>query len=42
MRPGAIVQTRMPAADRSRAAVRVSATTPPFDAEYAAWPIWPS
>ena len=42
MRPGAIVHTRMPAAERSRAAVSVSATTPPFDAEYAAWPIWPS
>ena len=42
MRPGAIVHTRMPTAARSRAAVSVSATTPPFDAEYAAWPIWPS
>src|SRR6476659_7312743 len=42
MRPGAIVHTRMPAAERSRAAVNVSDTTPPFDAEYAAWPIWPS
>jgi len=42
MSPGAIVQTRMPTAARSRAAVSVSETTPPFDAEYAAWPIWPS
>jgi hypothetical protein len=42
MSPGAIVQTRMPTAARSRAAVRVRATTPPFDAEYAACPIWPS
>src|ERR687896_534422 len=40
--PGAIVQTRMPSRARSRAAGKVKPTTPPFDAEYAVWPIWPS
>src|SRR5580692_5241420 len=42
MRPGATVLTRMPTAARSRATGRVSPTMPPLDAEYAAWPTWPS
>src|SRR6478752_6965953 len=32
----------MPAAERSRATGRVMPTTPPLEAEYDAWPIWPS
>src|SRR6185295_124020 len=40
--PGAIVHTRIPSEARSRAIGNVMPTTPPFDAEYAAWPIWPS
>ena len=40
--PGAIVFSRIADADRSRATGRVMPTTPPLDAEYAAWPIWPS
>src|SRR5436853_16709 len=31
--PGAMVQTRMPLRDRSRATAKVIATTPPFEAE---------
>jgi len=42
MSPGAIVQTRTPIADRSRATGRVIATTAPLEAAYAAWPMWPS
>ena len=34
--------TRTPIAARSRATGKVIPTTPPFDAEYDAWPIWPS
>src|ERR671910_1098344 len=41
-RPGAIVQTRTRADARSRAAGSVMPTTPPLEAEYASWPIWPS
>src|SRR5574341_1504480 len=41
-RPGAIVHTRMPLRDRSRAMGSVMPTTPPLEAEYAAWPICPS
>ncbi len=40
--PGAIVQTRTADRARSRATGRVSETTPPLEALYAAWPIWPS
>jgi len=40
--PGATVITRMPKRASSRAIGRVMPTTPPLDAEYAAWPIWPS
>jgi hypothetical protein len=40
--PGAIVLTRIPLLARSRAAGRVRPTTPPFEDEYAACPIWPS
>ena len=40
--PGATVITRMPKRASSRAIGRVMPTTPPFDAEYAACPIWPS
>ena len=40
--PGAMVTTRMPWRERSRAAGRVSPTSPPLEAEYATWPIWPS
>src|SRR3990170_4663200 len=40
--PGAIVMTRMWCQANSRESGRVMATTPPFDAEYAGWPIWPS
>ena len=40
--PGAMVITRMPKRASSRAIGRVMPTTPPFEAEYAAWPIWPS
>ncbi len=40
--PGAIVITRMPKRASSRATGSVIATMPPFDAEYAACPIWPS
>ena len=40
--PGRMVLTRMPSPIRSRAIGRVMPTTPPFDALYAAWPIWPS
>jgi hypothetical protein len=40
--PGAIVLTRMPKRASSRAIGSVMPTTPPFDAEYAACPIWPS
>src|SRR3954468_6319335 len=42
MIPGAIVHTRMSLSARSRAIGSVMPTTPPFDALYAAWPIWPS
>ena len=38
-RPGAMVHTRMNSRDRSRAIGTVIPTTPPLDAEYAAWPI---
>src|ERR1700682_5044109 len=41
-RPGAMVTTRMPLLAKSRAIGSVMPTTPPFDAEYAAWPICPS
>ena len=41
-RPGAMVTTRMNSRERSRAIGTVMPTTPPLDAEYAAWPIWPS
>ena len=37
-----MVSTRMFALARSRAIGSVMPTTPPFEAEYAAWPIWPS
>src|SRR5215831_3227287 len=40
--PGAMVHTRIASRERSRATGSVMPTTPPFDAEYAAWPIWPS
>jgi hypothetical protein len=40
--PGAIVMLRMPLRARSRAIGRVMPTTPPLEAEYAAWPICPS
>ena len=40
--PGASVFTRMPMRANSRASGSIMPTTPPFDAEYAAWPIWPS
>ena len=40
--PGAMVTTRIRSRDRSRAIGSVMPTTPPLDAEYAAWPIWPS
>jgi hypothetical protein len=40
--PGAIVMLRMPLRARSRAIGKVMPTMPPFDAEYAAWPICPS
>ncbi|KAG1074529.1 hypothetical protein G6F40_017435 [Rhizopus arrhizus] len=40
--PGAIVLTRMPKRDSSRAIGSVIETTPPLLAAYAAWPIWPS
>jgi hypothetical protein len=40
--PGAIVMLRMPLRARSRAIGSVMPTTPPLDALYAAWPIWPS
>ena len=40
--PGATVITRTPMRANSRAIGSVMPTTPPFDAEYAAWPIWPS
>ena len=39
---GAIASTRIPVLASSRAAGNVIAATPPFDAEYAAWPICPS
>ena len=41
-RPGAMVTTRMPSFANSRAIGSVMPTTPPFEAEYAAWPICPS
>ena len=41
MMPGAMVLTRMPNCARSRAAGTVMPCTPPLDAEYAIWPIWP-
>ena len=41
-RPGAMVFTRTPRPARSRAAGRVMPTTPPLEAEYDSWPIWPS
>src|SRR3954471_13815454 len=37
-----MVLSRMPDAERSRATGSVMPTTPPLDAEYDAWPIWPS
>lgn len=37
-----MVTTRIASEARSRAIGNVMPTTPPFDAEYAAWPIWPS
>ena len=40
--PGAIAFTLTPIWASSRAIGRVIATTPPFEAEYAACPIWPS
>src|SRR4249919_1145694 len=40
--PGAMVITRTPMRPNSRAIGSVMPTTPPFEAEYAAWPIWPS
>ena len=40
--PGATVITRTPMRANSRAIGRVMPITPPFEAEYAAWPIWPS
>ncbi|MDQ5893901.1 MAG: putative secreted protein [Actinomycetota bacterium] len=40
--PGAIVATLTRLSARSRAAGRVSPTMPPFEAEYDAWPTWPS
>lgn len=40
--PGAIVTTRMPSGERSRAATRVMPTTPPLAAAYGIWPICPS
>ncbi len=40
--PGAMVHTRIASRERSRAIGRVIPTTPPLEAEYAAWPIWPS
>ena len=42
MMPGAMVLTRMPNCARSRAAGTVMPCTPPLEAEYAIWPIWPS
>src|SRR6476619_2827980 len=41
-RPGAMVTTRIRSRDRSRAIGRVMPTTPPLEAEYAAWPTCPS
>src|SRR5262245_60193896 len=40
--PGAIATTRIPCRPSSRASGSVRLTTPPFDAAYAACPIWPS
>ena len=40
--PGAMVMLRMPLRARSRAIGSVMPTTPPLEALYAAWPIWPS
>ena len=41
-KPGKIVFTLIPSLERSLAIGRVMPTMPPLDAEYAAWPIWPS
>ncbi len=42
MRPGATVFTRIPFFASSRAMGSVIPTMAALDAEYAAWPIWPS